>query len=503
MEDKCEYSRLTLPNDSTYVDVAVAYVDAVARKLGFDRHEREDIERATREAVSNAIEHAYEPWEKESFEISCERVPLGLQIVVKDSGLPFDAGNVPECNLESGPLAEPGPGCGILAMQESMNEVSFRNLGRGGKETVLVKYLKNSDITDYVEACELGPFEAPRTPRPRIKAPVEVTVRAMQPSEAIEVSKCVYKAYGYTYTFENIYFPDRIVELNKSGRMYSAVAVTRDNVVAGHAALLKWSEDAEIAETGMGVVKPEFRSGGIFVRLEEHLIEKAKSDGLIGIFGRAVTTHTFSQRVGLRFGVRDCAIGLGVVPQSARFKGITEKLSQRETLLTHFLYLRRPGRHIIHPPKHHSDMIKGLYEDLGASPEMRLRGDAPEAEIPSQAIVKTGIYGPMGLARIDVETYGNDVVAQVRTTLSDLRLKHVDVIHLYLDLFDPWTGSFVERFEELGFFFSGILPGALPGDALILQYLNNVPIDYSKIKLASQRAGHLLSYIERLDPNRM
>ena len=84
-----------------------------------------------------------------------------------------------------------------------------------------------------------------------------------------------------------------------------------------------------------------------------------------------------------------------------------------------------------------------------------------------------------------------------------LRLRRIDIIHLYLDLEDPQTSGMVRQFEFMGFFFAGILPGVLPGDALILQYLNNVPIDYDKIKTASQLTERLLEYIRNLDPNRV
>ena len=107
----------------------------------------------------------------------------------------------------------------------------------------------------------------------------------------------------------------------------------------------------------------------------------------------------------------------------------------------------------------------------------------------------------MSFARIDVHRYGTDVTSLVKTRLRELCLERYDVIHLYLDLMDQRTSELVPRFEEMGFFFSGILPAALPGDALILQYLNNVPIDYEKIRVVSDAARELLAYVRKHDPN--
>jgi hypothetical protein len=67
---------------------------------------------------------------------------------------------------------------------------------------------------------------------------------------------------------------------------------------------------------------------------------------------------------------------------------------------------------------------------------------------------------------------------------------------------DPLTGTYASQFENLGFFFSGILPGGFKnGDALILQYLNSVLIDYDTIQVESAIAKKLLAYVREQDPN--
>jgi serine/threonine-protein kinase RsbW len=65
--------------------------------------------------------------------------------------------------------------------------------------------------------------------------------------------------------------------------MYSAVAVTDDGNFMGHCALFRWDATQRIAELGLGVVKPEYRSQGVFSKLNEHLVNQARSQDLIGI----------------------------------------------------------------------------------------------------------------------------------------------------------------------------------------------------------------------------
>jgi serine/threonine-protein kinase RsbW len=101
-----------------------------------------------------------------------------------------------------------------------------------------------------------------------------------------------------------------------------------------------------------------------------------------------------------------------------------------------------------------------------------------------------------------VEKYGNKIVAEIKAELKELCYKKIEAVNLYLNLFDPLTAVMTEEFEKLGFFFAGVMPGGLAvGDALILQYLNNVPIDYSQINITSPIAQQLVAYIQSRDPN--
>ncbi len=486
-EAKCEFSQLTIPNDNAHIQVAIAYVDEIARNFGFQDKDRADISIALSAAVKNIMENAFESHERTSLDISCERVTLGLKIVIRDMGMPLDSTQTSRQLLSS-------------EMTSVMDVISVNNLGRGGKETVLVKYLGNQNIKEYFEACNLEPYSRVRAETVGVSVPLRFTVRQMKPEEAIEVSRAVYRAYGYSYAVPHVYYPERIIEINKSGQMYSVVAVTEDGDLAGHCAMFKWDPANRIAELGLAVVKPEYRSHGIFNLLTAHLIDKARSESLMGVFGQAVTNHTYSQQVGHKCGLRDCAIALAVVPETESFRGITERLIQRESLVVHFMYLNKPGSLTIFPPDRHKKMINRLYNNLEMDPEIET--DLKKSFAQGQSVITTSAGGPKGFVRIEVERYGERVVSEVKSTLKDLCFKRIDVIHLVLDLSDPSTSIYVELFERLGFFFAGILPGGCAGDALILQYLNNVPMDYEQINVDSKLGRELLTYIKELDPNR-
>lgn len=504
MQTRCEYSELTVPNDPSYVAVAVTYVEEVSKKLGFEEDQRQKIGLAMEQAVTNVIEQTFEPGDRQTFEIACERIPAGLQIIIKEKGIPFDPSRIPAFNPQADAPSEPGEAAGSPLLKDLMDEFSIHNLGPDGQEIRLVKYLRDKSVEDYFQGCELEQFPQPSKTWKRISTPVEFQVHLMKPSEALEVARSAYKAYGYTYSNEHIYYPDRIVELNESGQLISATAVTPDGELAGHCAIFRSNAGSQSAEIGQAVVKPEFRGQGCLLRLTEFLIGEAKSRGLTGLYVRAVTSHTFSQRVTTRLGFTACAILLGYAPANVTFKGIKEELAQRETFVVQYKYLEKPGHLKLYAPTKHKDLIAKLYGNLDVTLQFESAEKSLVSVRQSESILKTKSAAsmPPGYASIEVLRSGKDVISEVKNALKEFRLKHYDAIALYLDLHDPLTFHLVPELEALGFFFGGILPGISVGEALVLQYLNNVAIDYDSIKLHTEASREILSYVKLQDPNR-
>jgi anti-sigma regulatory factor (Ser/Thr protein kinase)/GNAT superfamily N-acetyltransferase len=504
MQARCEYSELTVPNDRSYVAVAAVYVEQVSKKLGFSEDQRKKIGLAVGQTFATVMEQTFEPGNRQTFEISCERLPEGLQVTIKESGMPFDPSRIPLFQPQVEDLKKPVELAGSLLLKDLVDEFSIHNLGPEGQEIRLVTYLRDKSIEDYSQACELEQFQRPSGTRKRVSKPVEFYVHLLKPSEALEVARSAYKAYGYTYSNEHIYYPDRLVELNERGQLISATAVTVDGELAGHCAISCPNPRSRSAEIGQAVVKPEFRGQGCLLRLTEFLINEAKSRGITGLYVRAVTSHTFSQRVTTRLGFTASAILLGYAPADVTFRGIKEELSQRETFVVQYEYLEKPSPFKLYAPTKHKDFLAELYANLGIKPQFMTPEESPVTVYQSESILKTKSAAsmPPGYASIEIMRYGKNIVSELRNTLRELCLKRYDVIALYLDLRDPVTFHLVPEFEALGFFFGGIVPGSSVGEALVLQYLNDVAINYGSIKLHTSASREILTYVKSHDPNR-
>jgi len=349
--------RLSLPVDLAYLRIAKIFVEETARKFGFETDDLYKIILAFEEAASNVIEHAFEGDEPDTFDVLCERVPLGMMITIREKGLPFDPGNLPEYRPADDLDRVSTSGMGLFLMRESMNEVSFHNLGMEGKETRLVKYLPTKSIEDYLPEAQRNP-EGKRAAELAIRKKIAYDVRRMAPDEAIEISRCAYKSHGYTFFDDHIYYPDRLIELNQSDEMISAVAVTKDGVFMGHSALVYPYAGARIAELTFIFVNREYRGQGCMERLNHFLFTCPKTYHLDGLYVYSVTNHEFTQRGIARLDIRDCGLLLASSPETWVFKGIADENPQRISVALSFKYLTEPFPLILYAPANHREMIR-------------------------------------------------------------------------------------------------------------------------------------------------
>jgi serine/threonine-protein kinase RsbW len=498
-----DFVKLSLPSDLSYLPIAQLCARETARKYGFEEEDLSRIELALEECVTNVIEHAFGVGEEGVFDVIFERIPTGIRVVIREKGMPFDPTQLPEFQPGKDLDGMSATGLGTHLMRRLMDEVAFHNLGPDGKETHLTKYLPAARVDQLCSQDQLKPESEPTGPVV-IQEKIPYDVRGLQPSEAIEVSRCAYKSHGYTFFDEHIYFPDRLIRLNQSGQMLSAVAVSRDNRFMGHAALVYPSPAARIAELTFVFVNVEYRGQGCMNRLCDYLFTTPKTVPLKGLYAYAVTNHVFTQKVMVKYGFGDCGLEVGTSPATWIFKGITpenEGNAQRISVAMSFKYLEPPTSLTLYPPERHRAMIERLYENLGARSHSYQVPSVCPVLPPQASELETDLHAAEQNAEVRIFRYGAGFAKEIKALVRELCLKQVAAINLLLSLEDPATGFVCSDLERLGFFFSGILPGTTVGDALVLQYLNNVALDYGKIQMHTEMGREILAYVKAQDPN--
>ncbi len=489
--------KIVLPNETTYLPLALAFVRETALLYGFIGKQLKEMEIALEETIVNVITHGQHFESNETLEIACERIPRGIKIVVHETGIPFDPSRV--ATFTPAELLEhmTTEGLGTHLIKRMMDEVRFENLGPGGKETCLIKYLAGSTATDS-DSSPAGR----KTVEPEVlQEKIAYSIRGLDPREAIEVSRCAYKTHGYSFFDDHIYYPERLVALNESGELVSAVAVTEQNVFMGHAAFLYQSADDRIAELTFVFVNVEYRGQGAFSRLIEYLFACPKKRELQGIYAYAVANHVFTQKAMLRYAINDCGLLLATSPASWKFKGISGERSQRISVVLSYKYIEPPQSKDLYVPAQHRELIEKLYRQIGATEHRYRIAEAGVLQADQPSEIESACNELESCAEIFIGTYGSQVVQEVRQLLRSFCVRQIACINLFLNLEDPGTYRLTSEFEQLGFFFAGVLPCARRGDALILQYLNNVEMDYSKLQLYSEVAKEICAYIQARDPN--
>ena len=504
-----EIADLNVRAELRFLPAALTFVRSVAAEAGLaDRGVRE-LELAVEECMLNVVQHAFEPHEQGHVHVTVGRRPGQIVVGVEDQGLPYD--------LQEAGSEEP-QGLGTILMKAAADELRFINRGKAGKRVEVVKNLACVEPeTDAAIATAGGEPAAAVNEVETAGADVPVEIRLMRSEEASKLARCVYRSYGYSYITDHLYFPDKVRELLEAGRMVSCVAVVPDGEIVGHLALVFERRGAAVAESGQAVVDPRFRGRGLFKQLKNFAAEQARQRGVLGLFSESVTIHPYTQKGNLSIGAREIGFLLGYIPPSLYFKKIQrEDQTQRQTSALFYLKTGEEPSRNVHLPERHAAVLQKIYEANNLRRERAVGGEKERetphrsAELPqrvratvgggehqgsAESVLDLTVRPEWGHGVLRVGAYGNDVVSRTKARLQELCARRIDCIYLDLPLADSRTPVFCTEFEELGFFFAGILPEMANGDILRLQYLNNVPIDPDEIHVASSLGQRLLDYV--------
>ena len=475
-----QVASVTIAADAGFLPPVIDFVKQMAQKVGLV--DSGQIEGAVELVCMNVIEHAFGPDEEGYFDVQVLGGPGRVVVAVEDRGLPFDYSRLQEG--EDGTVLE--------MLHRSFDEVRFVNLGRRGNRVELRKHLPHTDVREHLPEDEhRRTLEASA-----VSEDVPLEIRMMRPEESFELSRCVYRSYGYSYDWDYIYYPDRIRDLQEQGLMRSCVAVTPEGEFVGHLAVTVERAGSPVGEAGQAVVDPRFRGHHLFPKMKTFMAGWAGDGGMYGLYSEATAVHPYSQKGNLQLGARETGFLLGYIPASVSYKQIGEEREGRRGSVALF-YMRvsdEPEREIFPPAPYLEEVIR-VVEHNGLR---RVISEVPEPALqPSRMSVE--VRQDHNLAFVRVDEPGPDLTESVHRHLRDLCLHRVDCVYVDLPLSDPATPSAAAGLESLGVFFGGIIPEAHAGggDVLRLQYLNNVEVQAGDVSTASDFGEELLNLIFR------
>jgi hypothetical protein len=471
-------ARITISADAGFLPSVIEFVKQITLRLGLDGAEH--VDRAVELVCRNVIEHAFGPEEEGSLDVEVLRRPGLVVVAVEDQGLPFDYKRLQD-----------GEDRSVLEiLRRSFDETRFVNLGRRGNRVELLKHLPLTDVRDH-----LSEDEHHRTVEATAAhEDVPLEIRMMHPEESFELSRCVYRSYGYSYDWDYIYYPDRIRELQEQGLMISCVAVTPEGEFVGHLAITVERPGSPVGEAGQAVVDPRFRGHHLFPKMKTFMAQWADGAGMYGLYSEATAVHPYSQRGNLHLGARETGFLLGYIPASVSYKQIgDERADRRGSVALFYMRVRDEPEREIYPPLPYLEEVRRVVEHNGLR---RVIGEVSDPTLqPSRMSVE--VRQDHNLAFLRVEEPGADLEELVLGHVRDLSLHRVDCIYVDLPLSHPATPIAAAGLNDLGVFFGGIIPEAHSGggDMLRLQYLNNVEIEAGDVSTASDFGEELLGLI--------
>jgi len=137
--------QLIVPGRFERLTEIAAFVTQAAREAGLNDDEVFHVEMAVDEACSNVIEHAYASQAGE-IDLACTCPAAGqFEVVIRDSGQPFEPGEVPATNVgtptDLDNLNEGG--LGLYFIRKLMDEVRFEYVPGQGNRLTMLKRAKN------------------------------------------------------------------------------------------------------------------------------------------------------------------------------------------------------------------------------------------------------------------------------------------------------------------------------------------------------------------------
>lgn len=134
--------KLVVTNDTKYLIVVRDFISRMIKQSRVTREDENKIILAVDEAVTNIIEHGYEPGIEGLIEIEIDCEETQLKVVIRDSGRVFNPEAVPNPDMGKHMKMGRKKGLGIFLMRQIMDEVRYRFKDGVKNELTLVKYTK-------------------------------------------------------------------------------------------------------------------------------------------------------------------------------------------------------------------------------------------------------------------------------------------------------------------------------------------------------------------------
>jgi hypothetical protein len=190
------HSELTLSPHVASPAIAQAWIEQLAAVADLAPEHRDQLAAAVEAACQDVVSSTSPDDDPRTFSLLATVTPRALSLTLREHGAPFDptqptADQTPAPDALQGPIRRPS----WELLQHAVDTAHWSSRGKAGMELRLTIQRPRPDLAAHLSAPALTPFQEEAPPAPE----QTYTIRRLQPSEALGVAQCVYRAYAYTY----------------------------------------------------------------------------------------------------------------------------------------------------------------------------------------------------------------------------------------------------------------------------------------------------------------
>lgn len=307
-----------------------------------------------------------------------------------------------------------------------------------------------------------------------------ISIRPVETQEdIIEAIRCIYSEYGYSYSYEKLYYVDSFKRALENGELMSFLAVNEHGQTAGHFALSFSEQFRNMPEIASTVIRREFRSLGLVDRFIEYCLEVAKKNNFRAVMSQPVAFHPKAQKALLKAGFTASSLLLSYI--SSGLESEYNENKERLDVCACVKIIDSTAYSKIYPPKELAGFLKKIYDRLGWQYEFcddRQLSDSTQISIENHEQLK--------VTKMILRETADDLEMILKEAIQNTIKNKNEMIELVISLNSASAEYGYQIAKKCGFAVSGVIPGSANGDYLIMQMLAGEEIKYDKLVLAGE-----------------
>ncbi len=324
---------------------------------------------------------------------------------------------------------------------------------------------------------------------------MDVTFRFLGPDEGGVLTEAIEAAYGTTYDVRWVYDRAEVCARLADGRYVSCVAESAEGELLCHMGMSLAAAGDAVAHSGQAVTLAAARGQHLFTRTKGFLMDRAREEGLAGMFSEATAAHPYSQRANIELGAHETGFLLGWIPASVANDAAKGASRRRQSAALFYTKLNDGQERRVYAPERHHEIVGqtlALCELRGT-----LAKPPPSAALADRTELHVAVDRDHNLALLTVAVPGADLEAAIAAERHHLFHRAcLDAIYIDLPLEAPATALVADDLERLGVSYAGVFPNhRTDGDVLRMQSLHRVRVKADDIAVASDHGRELLDYV--------